>query len=559
MPARPYKKKELAEAHYWAERAANLAPDQEEPWLILASSSNPPDVFFYLKKALDLNPASQKARKGMHWAIKCFRKRIPSGNGREPLSDHSNNGSNNLYERWNQITSHWILLLIIAFVAGIIGWGASYIKSEEYEANATALIRSQRVFGATGEGATQFNAAEAEILSQAIVSFFRSRPVAEKVVQTLHLDEEKPITDPFKRFRHDVREFLGQAKDFALHGYVRKADPYEAAIESYRENIVAAPIFQSNLLIIQVKANDPDIAAAIANQSAETFFQYANTMYGIETGERRAYLDQQLESAKSNMEHARLDLLKFQQANHITNLEEEINARLHIMLELENELNTTKGDIASLTIQLNEIKVQLDGKSSTLETRQEGSSNSSESGSLSSNSRNSESGVTNSSSSDERSINSDQTTVITETNPLYLKLREEQLQMERTIPDLEERQSLLDTAITQQRKYVEDLSIIYSSWKQLDQEFLLASSFYNNLRVEQEQAVLDEAFPIDEVRLIDVATPPLYPKRPIRILYAVVGAVIGLFGGILLVILRETWLQRKTAPLFVFEKVGTSA
>ena len=49
-----YKKKELAEAHYWAERAANLAPDQEEPWLILASSSNPPDVFFYLKKALDL-------------------------------------------------------------------------------------------------------------------------------------------------------------------------------------------------------------------------------------------------------------------------------------------------------------------------------------------------------------------------------------------------------------------------------------------------------------------------------------------------------------------------
>ncbi len=96
-----------------------------------------------------------------------------------------------------------------------------------------------------------------------MVSFFRSRPVAERVVETLHLDEEKPITEPIKRLRHDVKKLLGRMKNFACMVTISKRTLTEDRDKSYRKNIVAAPIYQSSLLIIQSRAGDPETAAAI--------------------------------------------------------------------------------------------------------------------------------------------------------------------------------------------------------------------------------------------------------------------------------------------------------
>jgi hypothetical protein len=65
------------DAHYWASKAASLAPDWDAPWLILAAVSQPAASIHYLKKALEINPSSQKARQGMRWAIKRYRESAP--------------------------------------------------------------------------------------------------------------------------------------------------------------------------------------------------------------------------------------------------------------------------------------------------------------------------------------------------------------------------------------------------------------------------------------------------------------------------------------------------
>lgn len=57
------------EARLWAQRAVSLAPDDEEPWLYLAALASPRASLSYLQRALEINPRSQRARKGMHWAI----------------------------------------------------------------------------------------------------------------------------------------------------------------------------------------------------------------------------------------------------------------------------------------------------------------------------------------------------------------------------------------------------------------------------------------------------------------------------------------------------------
>jgi lipoprotein-anchoring transpeptidase ErfK/SrfK len=55
-------------ARKWAQLAASLAPDLEEPWLILAAVARPHASIAYLERALEINPESKRARAGLVWA-----------------------------------------------------------------------------------------------------------------------------------------------------------------------------------------------------------------------------------------------------------------------------------------------------------------------------------------------------------------------------------------------------------------------------------------------------------------------------------------------------------
>jgi lipoprotein-anchoring transpeptidase ErfK/SrfK len=63
------KKGAMTEARQWAECAAKLAPQSEDPWLILAAVVSPRESMKYIRKALETNPNSPRAKKGMEWAM----------------------------------------------------------------------------------------------------------------------------------------------------------------------------------------------------------------------------------------------------------------------------------------------------------------------------------------------------------------------------------------------------------------------------------------------------------------------------------------------------------
>ncbi len=70
---RALKERRKIDARRWAERAASISPDQEEPWLILAAVASPKASLNYLNQALKINPTSTRAKRGMHWAVKKLR------------------------------------------------------------------------------------------------------------------------------------------------------------------------------------------------------------------------------------------------------------------------------------------------------------------------------------------------------------------------------------------------------------------------------------------------------------------------------------------------------
>ena len=59
---------DLTEARRWAEQASRLAPDLEDAWLLMAAVSSPRASLSYAKRALALNPQSQRARRAVEWA-----------------------------------------------------------------------------------------------------------------------------------------------------------------------------------------------------------------------------------------------------------------------------------------------------------------------------------------------------------------------------------------------------------------------------------------------------------------------------------------------------------
>ncbi len=65
------------EARHQAQVAASLEPNNEEPWLILGAASQPRASIAYLKRALEIDPQSERARGGLEWATRRFKESSP--------------------------------------------------------------------------------------------------------------------------------------------------------------------------------------------------------------------------------------------------------------------------------------------------------------------------------------------------------------------------------------------------------------------------------------------------------------------------------------------------
>ena len=81
--------KDRRTAALYASQAVQLNPGLEEGWLILAAIAPPDASLEYLKKALNINPTSQRARAGMRWALQRQREQRRQQYMRPPLSSIS--------------------------------------------------------------------------------------------------------------------------------------------------------------------------------------------------------------------------------------------------------------------------------------------------------------------------------------------------------------------------------------------------------------------------------------------------------------------------------------
>jgi len=116
------KRRERSAARRWAQKAAALDPNQEEPWLILAGLASPRASRGYLARALEINPQSARAREALRWADERARDIDPTHIRRYARRNLvADEISPDAYTQRRSALLPWILILF-ALLAGLVAW-----------------------------------------------------------------------------------------------------------------------------------------------------------------------------------------------------------------------------------------------------------------------------------------------------------------------------------------------------------------------------------------------------------------------------------------------------
>ncbi len=138
---------------YWAQQAISLDPGVEDPWLWLAAVAHPRASLAYLKRALEINPDSKRARQGMHWAIQRLR---ATASPRTPrvIVDPSIPTQNLIIQRRVRRGAllPWVAVLLI-FLAATFSWFGTtplaFVEAAASFGNNPALIAQLNINKAT--------------------------------------------------------------------------------------------------------------------------------------------------------------------------------------------------------------------------------------------------------------------------------------------------------------------------------------------------------------------------------------------------------------------------
>ena len=141
------------------------------------------------------------------------------------------------------------------------------------------------------------------------------------------------------------------------------------------------------------------------------------------------------------------------------------------------------------------------------------------------------------------------TQVTTKVNPVYQGLVEAQQKAAQDIAALEAENAMLAKAVSQAETALNIFPAAQSELTQLQLQLDAANNTYLKLRGEYEDALITEAQSVNDMTVVDRAVPPLYPAKPLKFLYALLGLGVGVVAGVGVSLWQEYWTQTHPAKI----------
>jgi len=262
------------------------------------------------------------------------------------------------------ICRRWRLIVLInaailgTVLAGSVLWPPSYqaagnvvILSPTYPDLPTMPVR--------GPGASTLALNPKEVINSEI-EIIRSRPVLERVVKELQLEEARATQDPgITGGIRTVGRSVVQGSQALLQqaGLIRKLSPqerFEAAVASLRTQLVVEPVTDSQVIWIRYRDRDPVLASKVVNQVVEKY-QHQHPAINSDRAESSFYAEQ-IDKVKQELKGLQAQFLGLRQESGIVSYAEQSKSRLKKLETYDNVLTNRQDEIKRLRAKVDIIQ-----------------------------------------------------------------------------------------------------------------------------------------------------------------------------------------------------------
>jgi uncharacterized protein involved in exopolysaccharide biosynthesis len=411
------------------------------------------------------------------------------------------------------IRHHVWLIAVVSLITGAAAYAGSYLFTPQYVSTASVLVRpkASTILSSSGAPAaaqpSMVDATSAKSIEETHASLVSSRAVAIGVVQQLSLDKRPTDTRFLQSLVRNLKQVVTVVKSYVIHGAYVEPSKFEGAVQQTQHNLTGTPIKDSYLIEIKAIADDPNLAASIAQAATDQLIKVSQDRSKRDSEANLKLLTAQLDQARTDYESTEQALLTFEQQNGLTDTTSTLHVTATSQQDLINQLRQDGVDVAAAQAQEKSIEDQIRHISST-------------------------------DSATSTVANGRSTTTVTNVsaNPVYDSLVSERGLLDGQIAGLQAKQAALNALLAPaaglpppQEAKLRDLQLEEST----------ASDNYRLLSTSYQGALVNNG--TDEAELIQADKPgvPLYPDRPIRYLYAIIGLLVGIGGGLLLASIHE--------------------
>jgi polysaccharide biosynthesis transport protein len=259
-----------------------------------------------------------------------------------------------LFRRWKLIV--FINLTILGTIA-IVSW----LWPSQYQAQSSVVILSRAypdLLVPRGQVTGRMLTPKEELNSE--VEIIRSRPVLERVVKELHLDQLKPPEE--KGLAGALREMLrGALKGvrwlmvtLGLSQEPTSSQRFEEAVERLRARLIVEPESDSQIIWIRYRSADPELAAQVVNRVAEAYRQQ-HLSININRSESSFY-GEQIEKVQGDLKGLQEQLLSVKERAGIVSFSEQSRATLRKLETLDNARTNVQKEIIRMRARVEKIQ-----------------------------------------------------------------------------------------------------------------------------------------------------------------------------------------------------------
>ena len=465
-------------------------------------------------------------------------------------------------------------IFTVTITAIIVVLIANFFMQPVYKATTTVLLSKssspQAIFG-SAEGNLLFGQAD-EIETQ--IEILKSYSIAKGVAKELPPDIfEEAQAQNFARKIETFRWLINildilHLKNFAAsillgvsnnHDNNEEKTTLEDITKLVRESITVNSLKNTNIIEINSENLNPQLASIIADSTASVFVEESRSINRSRASEAKRFIEEQLIEKETELKQVEEEKLEYKRQENILYLDEEtkINieqlanfqsqeieannqivenkaqlAEVHRQLEkqaetyISSETITTNPAVRELQSQLTNLEIQLP---TLLEKYSKGSPQVSEA----------EIKIREIKNKISEKVAEIVGSKVSARNPIYQTLLAQVVTLETTLISLEAKKESLASSVKEYEGRLERLPDKELYLARLERAIKVSESTYIILLEKYQEARINEAMELGDIRVIDEARIPKDPIKPNKELNLAIGGILGLMLGVMLTFFLE--------------------